>query len=319
MADNNQNLIEQLTSDPDFLSLPPTEQDTIFEELSQQRRRFSPFQETMQLAEYSPILKSVPWLIGAQGTTGTLGTFVRGAKTLFSRPAREALAKRVLTAPATRRRAANRLFGRQLSKIEGTVDLSEDVSKLRATVGQTKQGTRLLESAKRALPDDLQNALTTPELATSLTAQQATVLRTAINNVPGIARELGRTNPAYLNIERPFVEFAKMTGKKMARLPGKRELDIAHAAKMRDIERVQPFLKKESQLAYGGTPIFRRGVGRLSPDLRATGAAGRIFGKRLSQDIRDVRNVKRLGAAGAGVAARPFLTPIVRTAIQSSE
>ena len=58
--------------------------------------------------------------------------------------------------------------------------------------------------------------------------------------------------------------------------------------------------------------MFRRGAGKVVPDLRATGAAGRVFGKRLSRDIRNVRNVKRVGAVGTGLLLEPFIPPFIR-------
>ena len=250
--------------------------------------------------------------LGTAAAASGIRSLWRGGRILTSRARREALAQRVLKAPAARRRIANRSFGRTLSKMPGTVDLSQEINSLNQGVSQTAQGTSLLKAAKRVLPKDLQGVLEDSTKAVSLTATQATQLRTAVNSISGIARELGRTNPKYLNVERPFVEFASVTGKKMSRLPGKAALDVAHKAKMRDIERVEPFLRKEKQLAYGGTPVFRTQVGKVVPDLRATGAAGRIFSSKTKQDIQGVRNVKRAGALISAKFLSPFFRPFSR-------
>ena len=363
MADPN-TLIDQLTADPDFLTLSPSDQDQMVEELlgSQPENPF--LRAAKGIVRYSTMgipdkakgtfgsavgtaagmMTGVPFAGYAGGVAGqaigelgqaesdpygspmqtigkglaTAGTMsgvrslARGGKILFSRKNREQLARRVMKAPGVRRKQANRLFGRALGKMEGTVDLSKDVAKLQETAKATAQGRSLLAAAKRSLSKELGSVLDDPAKATALNATQATELRTAINSIPRLSRQLSSASPKYANLDRPFVEFSSKTGSKMKSLPGKAALDVAHAGRLRDVERVTPFVKRESQLAYGGTPVFRRGPKKLIPDLRATGAAGRVFSSRVKRDVQSVRNVRRVGGVLAGVALEPFIPQSVK-------
>lgn len=268
-----------------------------------------------ELAKQQPQGSPLDVATGGLATASTISgvrSLGRGARTLFSRQGREQLAQRVLKAPGKFKRVAGRKFGQGLKQIRGTVDLTDEVTTLQNAALETPHGWRLFEAAQRSLPKPLQEILNGTRSATTLSVADATHLRQAVNTIPAISRELGRNVPEYLNLERPFVEFATQTGKKMAQLPGKRALDVGYSTALRDVERVQPFMSRERQLAYGGTPIFRRGTGKLLPDLRATGASGRIFSSKLKGDIRDVRNVKRVGAALTGFAIQPFIPQFIR-------
>ena len=257
--------------------------------------------------------------LGIASTLSGVRSLVRGGKILFSRKNREQLAQRVMKAPGVRRKQANRLFGRELGKMEGTVDLSEDVAKLHETANATAQGKSLLDAAKRSLSKELGSVLDDPTKATALNATQATELRTAINSIPRLSKQLSYASPEYASLDRPFVEFASKTGSKMKSLPGKAALDKAHSGRLRDVERVEPFIRRESQLAYGGTPVFRRQVGKLVPDLRAAGASGRIFSDRVKRDIQGVRNVKRVGGFLAGKVGWDKLDLLFRGRTSQSE
>ena len=87
---------------------------------------------------------------------------------------------------------------------------------------ETPNGWKLFEAASRGLPKPLQDVLNGTRSAV-LTAEEATQLRVAVNDIPRLSRELARATPEYKNLERPFVEFASNVGKKMGQLPGKRE------------------------------------------------------------------------------------------------
>ena len=374
MADPN-TLIDQLTADPDFLTLPEHEQDEMVEELLGQSASRNPFRQVLgipllplqaasrgmlrgipdpmkptagaiggamvgsatrlpfgrdvgavagqglgELATKEPA-DALPTALGGLGVSGAIGlggSLFRGVRTLTSRQGRERLAERVLKAPSKFKRVAGRKFGQGLKTIEGTVDVTEDVEKLQGAAVETPNGWKLFEAASRGLPKPLQDVLNGTRSAV-LTAEEATQLRVAVNDIPRLSRELARATPEYKNLERPFVEFASNVGKKMGQLPGKRALDVQYAGAMRDVERVTPFTRRESQLAFGGTPVFRRGAGKLVPDLRATGASGRVFSSKLKRDIRDVRNVKRVGATVAGVALKPFLPSFVRREVPGAD